>query len=83
MAEVVLLRHGESTWNRENRFTGWAVHHSSPLPRTECLKDTVARFLPDWHSAIVPQGQSHRYLADPQAIAAAMQQVAGQGKAAR
>jgi len=248
MAAVVLLRHGESTWNRENRFTGWAdvdltekglaearaagellkaegfvfdvaftsmlkranktlstvldvmdrmwipVHHSwrlnerhygalqglnkaetaaqhgeaqvkiwrraydiappalpegdprlsdadpryadadAPLPRTECLKDTVARFLPYWHSAIVPQlkagrrvlivahgnslralvkhlddisdadivelniptgqplvyqldanfkGRSHRYLADPQAIAAAMQQVAGQGKAAR
>ena len=23
MHQVVLLRHGESTWNRENRFTGW------------------------------------------------------------
>ena len=23
MHELVLLRHGESTWNRENRFTGW------------------------------------------------------------
>jgi 2,3-bisphosphoglycerate-dependent phosphoglycerate mutase len=23
MYRVVLLRHGESTWNRENRFTGW------------------------------------------------------------
>ena len=23
MAKVVLLRHGESTWNQENRFTGW------------------------------------------------------------
>jgi 2,3-bisphosphoglycerate-dependent phosphoglycerate mutase len=23
MFTVVLLRHGESTWNRENRFTGW------------------------------------------------------------
>ena len=23
MATLVLLRHGESTWNRENRFTGW------------------------------------------------------------
>lgn len=21
---VVLVRHGESTWNEENRFTGWA-----------------------------------------------------------
>jgi 2,3-bisphosphoglycerate-dependent phosphoglycerate mutase len=23
MAKVVLLRHGESIWNKENRFTGW------------------------------------------------------------
>ena len=23
MYQLVLLRHGESTWNRENRFTGW------------------------------------------------------------
>jgi 2,3-bisphosphoglycerate-dependent phosphoglycerate mutase len=26
----------------------------SELPLTECLKDTVARFLPYWHQAIVP-----------------------------
>ena len=23
MKKLVLLRHGESVWNRENRFTGW------------------------------------------------------------
>ncbi|HOD05772.1 MAG TPA: histidine phosphatase family protein, partial [Anaerolineaceae bacterium] len=23
MYKIVLLRHGESDWNRENRFTGW------------------------------------------------------------
>ena len=23
MKKVVLLRHGESTWNKENLFTGW------------------------------------------------------------
>ncbi|MGH8599916.1 MAG: 2,3-bisphosphoglycerate-dependent phosphoglycerate mutase, partial [Burkholderiales bacterium] len=23
MKKLVLLRHGESTWNHENRFTGW------------------------------------------------------------
>ena len=23
MFKVVLLRHGESIWNKENRFTGW------------------------------------------------------------
>jgi len=23
MTKIVLLRQGESTWNKENRFTGW------------------------------------------------------------
>ena len=23
MKKLVLIRHGESTWNQENRFTGW------------------------------------------------------------
>lgn len=23
MKRIVLLRHGESVWNKENRFTGW------------------------------------------------------------
>ena len=23
MKKIVLLRHGESVWNKENRFTGW------------------------------------------------------------
>ena len=101
------------------------------FPRTECLKDTVARFLPYWHAAIapavrsgkrviiaahgnslralvkyldnvadadivelnIPTGQPlvyeldselkpvrHYYLGDPDAIKAAMQAVANQGK---
>ena len=24
MYKIVLMRHGESTWNLDNRFTGWA-----------------------------------------------------------
>jgi 2,3-bisphosphoglycerate-dependent phosphoglycerate mutase len=28
---LVLLRHGESEWNRENRFTGWVDSDLSPL----------------------------------------------------
>ncbi|WP_322795951.1 2,3-diphosphoglycerate-dependent phosphoglycerate mutase [Tepidiforma sp.] len=31
MYTLVLLRHGESAWNRENRFTGW---HDVPLSET-------------------------------------------------
>lgn len=23
MKQIILLRHGESRWNLENRFTGW------------------------------------------------------------
>jgi len=30
MFKVVLLRHGESAWNRENRFTGWTDVDLSP-----------------------------------------------------
>ncbi len=30
MMKLVLLRHGESTWNKENRFTGWTDVDLSP-----------------------------------------------------
>src|ERR1044072_7384508 len=30
MIKLVLLRHGESTWNKENRFTGWKDVDLSP-----------------------------------------------------
>jgi 2,3-bisphosphoglycerate-dependent phosphoglycerate mutase len=104
----------------------------SAFPRTECLKDTVSRFLPYWHDTIAPTVQSGKrvliaahgnslralvkyldnvsdedivelniptgqplvyeldndlkpiksyYLADPEAIKAAMRAVANQGKA--
>jgi 2,3-bisphosphoglycerate-dependent phosphoglycerate mutase len=32
----------------------------SDLPLTECLKDTVARFLPYWHESIAPEVRSGR-----------------------
>lgn len=31
MKTLVLLRHGQSTWNQENRFTGWVDVPLSPL----------------------------------------------------
>lgn len=31
MKTLVLLRHGESTWNKENRFTGWTDVDLSPV----------------------------------------------------
>ena len=46
MIKLVLLRHGESTWNKENRFTGWTDvdlsekgRRRSPESRTDYLKN--------------------------------------------
>lgn len=38
MKRLVLLRHGESVWNRENRFTGWADVPLSPQGRLEAAR---------------------------------------------
>jgi len=35
MVKLVLLRHGESTWNKENRFTGWTDVDLSEKGRQE------------------------------------------------
>ena len=40
---LVLLRHGQSTWNLENRFTGWTDVDLSELGREEAR--TAARLL--------------------------------------
>ena len=38
MFKVVLLRHGESTWNKENRFTGWTDVDLSEKGKGEAKK---------------------------------------------
>lgn len=38
MYKVVLIRHGESTWNKENRFTGWTDVDLSDRGREEANK---------------------------------------------
>jgi len=38
MHKVTLLRHGESVWNRENRFTGWTDVDLSDLGRDEARR---------------------------------------------
>jgi 2,3-bisphosphoglycerate-dependent phosphoglycerate mutase len=43
MYRLVLLRHGESTWNRENRFTGWTDVDLSERGHEEAL--AAARLL--------------------------------------
>lgn len=38
MKKIVLLRHGESTWNKENRFTGWTDVDLTEKGREEAKK---------------------------------------------
>jgi len=45
MHRLVLLRHGQSTWNLENRFTGWTDVDLTPLGHTEA--HTAAKLLED------------------------------------
>src|SRR5207244_9649927 len=45
MHKLVLLRHGESTWNKENRFTGWTDVDLSDKGRDEARE--AGRLLKD------------------------------------
>ena len=38
MKKIVLLRHGESVWNKENRFTGWTDVDLSETGRQEAAQ---------------------------------------------
>lgn len=38
MKKIVLLRHGESVWNKENRFTGWTDVDLSEKGKEEAKK---------------------------------------------
>jgi len=42
MKQLVLLRHGQSQWNQENRFTGWVDVPLSPLGVEEARKAALA-----------------------------------------
>lgn len=37
MYKIVLMRHGESTWNKENRFTGWTDVDLTPQGEAEAV----------------------------------------------
>ncbi|PWB08512.1 phosphoglyceromutase, partial [Paramuribaculum intestinale] len=38
MKQIILLRHGESRWNLENRFTGWTDVDLTDRGREEARK---------------------------------------------
>ncbi len=46
------LEHGDERW--EGSDIRYAKLQPSEIPRTECLKDTVARVLPVWNDSIAP-----------------------------
>lgn len=50
MSRLVLLRHGESQWNLENRFTGWVDVPLSPAGEEEARRagEKLAGFRFDW-----------------------------------
>ena len=41
MHKLVLVRHGQSQWNQENRFTGWVDVPLSPLGMEEAKQAAV------------------------------------------
>jgi 2,3-bisphosphoglycerate-dependent phosphoglycerate mutase len=49
MYTLVLVRHGQSTWNLENRFTGWTDVELTPQGRAEALSS--GRLLREGHYA--------------------------------
>ena len=38
MSNLILIRHGQSIWNLENRFTGWVDVELSPQGKLEACK---------------------------------------------
>ena len=47
MRKLVLIRHGESTWNLENRFTGWTKRGSGQKLGIE-RSQNAGRLLKAW-----------------------------------
>jgi 2,3-bisphosphoglycerate-dependent phosphoglycerate mutase len=43
MAKLILVRHGQSTWNAENRFTGWVDVPLSKFGRREAIEAAQIR----------------------------------------
>ena len=46
MSILVLLRHGESLWNQENRFTGWYDVDLAPHGEVEAKRAGGAQIRP-------------------------------------
>ena len=47
--KLILLRHGQSTWNKENRFTGWTDVDLTGQGREEAVEAAKALLEEDLH----------------------------------
>ena len=63
MHKVTLLRHGESVWNRENRFTGWTDVDLSDLGRDEARRAS-SRPRSDRSTSVQPVKRFSRFQTD-------------------
>ncbi len=52
MYKLVLIRHGESEWNKLNLFTGWTDVDPALLPANESLETTIERVIPYYEEVI-------------------------------
>ena len=41
MNNLILIRHGQSVWNAENKFTGWVDVDISPIGREEAANAAI------------------------------------------
>ena len=49
MHKLVLIRHGESTWNLENRFTGWTDVDLTPTGIEQAIQAAIAGDFTPFH----------------------------------
>ena len=68
MFKLVLLRHGESTWNKENRFTGWTDVDLSDKGREEARHTRGAAWLSAHDSRLPPAEPGVKKATDAQPI---------------
>ena len=60
MHKLVLIRHGESTWNLENRFTGWTDVDLTPTG--------IEQAKADWKEGriLLPPTDNHEFVPLPE-----------------
>ena len=68
MTKLVIVRHGESTWNKENRFTGWTDVDLTPRGAAEAreagrllVAEGLAAEIPGPHARFDANMEAHHH----------------------